>query len=619
MTKWRSATSRRLASSFPSGIICGATAPNLEETKRVLRRLSLTVVLTSTAILVPISPADATAPVTYSLSDLGVVSGWAGVEGVGLSSDGSAIAVELSRSTQPSGAAGLVESGSMNTVPTPSDLTLAGGVNSSGVLVGEDFPSWPNGSGSKAFMYESGSVSFLQSLGGSRSAAYAINDSGLIVGTSIPSGAGFGTAAEWEGSTPSRLGSLYGLNGESGAYAVDSSGQAAGMSQLTATTSITHAVLFAGGTVVDLTPTADLGTQLSSAAYGMNDEGQVVGAIGGSSGCSSPGTCREEAFLASDGVFGGTNLLSLGWTAAAWDINDAWEIVGSGIVNADPLNRHGFVELNGQVHDLNDILDGSGSGWTVIDASAIDNQGDIVGTARADSDGSIHAVLLTPLAPATLDTTPPGGSITLDSGAPTTTHPTVSVHPTATDASGVFEVRISNDASVDSSGGLIDGQSFKPNQDVVWSLINRATGGSTTGGMRSVYAQWRDWAGNWSIPTSEDIGFDPTSVDSFSVTPSPFFPKPHDGVLDAATIAWQTDRTAADEIVIKNSNGRVIRKFAPGLLDATPHSIRWRGRRSDGTWAPPGRYTIVVRASADGYRVRSVELGVRLRWGTPAT
>jgi uncharacterized membrane protein len=585
----------------------------------VLRRVSLIVVLASTAIVVPISPAAATAPVTYSLSDLGVVSGWARIEGVGLSSDGSAIAVELSRPTQPSGAAGLVESGSITVVPAPSDLTLAGGVNSSGVLVGEDFPDFPNGTGSKAFMYESGSVSFLQSLGGTRSAAYAIHDSGLIVGTSIPSGAGFATAAEWQGSTPSRLGSLYDLNGESGAYAVDSSGRAAGMSQLTASTSITHAVLFAGGTVVDLTPTADLGAQLSSAAYGMNDEGQVVGAIGGSSGCSSPGTCMEEAFLASDGVFGGMNLLSLGWTAAAWDINDAWEIVGSGIVNADPRDRHGFLELNGQVYDLNGILDGSGSGWTVVDASAINNQGDIIGTARADSDGSVHAVLLTPLAPATLDSTPPSGSITLDSGAPATTHPTVSVHPTATDASGIFEVRISNDASVDSSGELIDGQSFQPDQDVVWSLVDRATGGSTTGGTRSVYSQWRDWAGNWSIPTSADIEFDPTSVDSFSVAPSPFFPRPHDGVLDATTIAWQTDRAATDEIVIKNSDGRVIRTFAPRVLDATPHSIRWRGRRNDGTWALPGRYTVVVRASADGYRVRSVELRVRLRWGTPAT
>jgi hypothetical protein len=327
----------------------------------------------------------------------------------------------------------------------------------------------------------------------------------------------------------------------------------------------------------------------------------------------------REAFLASDGVFGGMNLLSLGWTAVAWDINDAWEIVGSGIVNADPLNRHGFLELNGQVHDLNDILDGSGSGWTVIDASAIDDQGDIVGTARAASDGSIHAVLLTPLAPATLDTTPPGGSIELDSGAPTTAHPTVSVHPAATDASGVFEVRISNDASVDPSGRLISGKSFKPSQHVVWSLVDRSTGGSAMGGTRSVFAQWRDWAGNWSIPTSAEIGFDPTSVDSFSVAPSPFFPKPHDGILDTTTITWQTDRAATDEIMIKNSDGRVIRRFAPRLLNATPHSIRWRGRRDDGTWAPPGRYTVVVRASADGYRVGSIELGVRIRWGIPAT
>jgi hypothetical protein len=105
------------------------------------------------------------------------------------------------------------------------------------------------------------------------------------------------------------------------------------------------------------------------------------------------------------------------------------------------------------------------------------------------------------------DSTDPSGTITINAGAPATTSPDVTVAVPATDAgSGVSLVRLSNSATV-SGGVLTTGTTYVyPGgaANIAWTL-------SAGDGTKTVYAQWRDAAGNWSTPVNDTITIDQTA------------------------------------------------------------------------------------------------------------
>ncbi len=111
------------------------------------------------------------------------------------------------------------------------------------------------------------------------------------------------------------------------------------------------------------------------------------------------------------------------------------------------------------------------------------------------------------MALAASDTTDPVGTVTIAGGAAFTTASTVSVDVSATDAgSGVGLVRVANSGGT-SGSGLLNGagaQTFSYATPITWSL----TAGD---GAKTVFAQWRDGAGNWSTPVSDTIGVDTTA------------------------------------------------------------------------------------------------------------
>ena len=108
------------------------------------------------------------------------------------------------------------------------------------------------------------------------------------------------------------------------------------------------------------------------------------------------------------------------------------------------------------------------------------------------------------LAIAATDSTAPAGTITIAGGASATRTADVSVAVPATDAgSGVSLVRISNSGAV-SGGVLTSGTTFAYNTPIAWTL----TAGD---GTKTVYAQWRDSAGNWSTPVNDTIVLDPNA------------------------------------------------------------------------------------------------------------
>jgi len=151
-------------------------------------------------------------------------------------------------------------------------------------------------------------------------------------------------------------------------------------------------------------------------ASAIND--QLV--IAGTSGTNTSAGAYAHAFLYdyTSGTY--TDLGTLtndsgehGLTSSAADINAQNQVVGSSwLVSTltsvyDPSTYHAFVrDEAGGMRDLNDpavVTDPSLSGWILTAATAINDNGDIVGTAL-DADGKVHGFLLTNAA---LQATPP--------------------------------------------------------------------------------------------------------------------------------------------------------------------------------------------------------------------
>lgn len=369
--------------------------------------------------------------------------------------------------------------------------SYAYGVNNRGEVVGDVFDA-PYPSNSRAFIYESGSMRRLGTLGGSEGAARGINDAGQVVGWSTTSSDRYTYAFLYRAGSIKSIGNLdpnHPAN-TSRAYDVNNSGQIVGESyvsgkgqsaflfkdgkmqnlgslsephggiQATGINNLgqvvgggsawvtyrawTHAFLHRDGTLQDLS--TPFGDENSSFAAAVNDAGQIAAS-------SYVGTGLQRAlhaFIYSAGKWndlgnlpGGTFISHSYWPApynagtlthvvsTAYDINNAGQVVGTACAVSKQM--HAFVYKDGVMQDLNYLIPAA-SGWVLIEARSINDSGQIVGFGIVN--GQEHAFLLTPVTPAA--NKPPTVTITNPQNGATFTAPAnIALNANASDPDGV--------------------------------------------------------------------------------------------------------------------------------------------------------------------------------------
>ena len=197
------------------------------------------------------------------------------------------------------------------------DSSVAWAINENGDVVG-----WSTGpAGTRAFLYtRAGGMVALPALSNRpRSVARDINDAGVIVGSASAGGTDLGHAVLWSGGTVLDLGTL-GTGFYSEAWGINNLGEVVGWSDTSGDSGLTgvHAFLYrqAEG-MVDLTPASDTGY-----AEDINDAGQVTGYK------TAPGGVYH-AFRWQEGTFLDLGALPGFAHSFGWAINESGQVAGN--------------------------------------------------------------------------------------------------------------------------------------------------------------------------------------------------------------------------------------------------------------------------------------------------
>jgi probable HAF family extracellular repeat protein len=221
--------------------------------------------------------------------------------------------------------------------------------------------------------------------GSESSAAWAVNDAGIVVGASTTDLFGASHAFLWQDGQLIDLGTLSrSAFAASAAYAINDAGVIVGQTNVDPASEPPHAFRYRDGVMRDVG--TGFGPGSFSRAWDNNRTGVIVGERGRTQ--SSP----VRAFLARNdrfrdlGTLGGRSTLPFSVESIAYAINDRGQIVGTALPAQPPL--HAFLWIDGAMHDLGTL----GGNHEATEAFGINNRGAIVGRSPTAT-GAIHAFL----------------------------------------------------------------------------------------------------------------------------------------------------------------------------------------------------------------------------------
>ena len=349
------------------------------------------------ALLVLVSAAMAAAQ-TYSITDLGVLKGDNESSGFWINNLGDVVGCSDTQTVYGYPCTGLVsgqrafywsKSGGMKDLGTLSGATVSGaiGVNDSGVVVGYSNVKGQPATNFVAVQWSStGAISNLGTLsGGSSSAAFEINSAGEVAGDSFLS-SGLVNATSWTNKKIRNLGALKNSIFTAG-LDINDNGHIVGESIFSYGPPFTsHGFLWTGSTMKDL---GTLSGGVTSIASAINTAGVIAGQ---SDGSATAGHWHAVLWNTSQKIQD-LGLLKGGTYSIAFGINDSSEVVG--YANTSNNSPHAIIwTSSGGMQDLNSLIPAH-SGWTLINANAINNVGQITG--YGSKNGHNHAFLLTPV------------------------------------------------------------------------------------------------------------------------------------------------------------------------------------------------------------------------------
>ncbi len=323
--------------------------------------------------------------------------------------------------------------------------TFATAINDNGIVCGY---AQPTPTTAKAWIFANNQMTELPGLGGSEARALAVGADGRIYGFATDA-AGLAHAMRWENGVGTDLGPASGTEGWY-PQAVNASGLIAG--HIGTATAPTSAFSLSSGTFAALPTLAGATPPATSAAYDLNDSGQIVGVsswVGGGTrafrtgasggpvslgtlgandstamsinaagdvvGYSVNGSNQTHAFIFTDG--GGLRdlgVLTGHLESRAYAMNDPGLVVGA---SEDPAGSGRAFLWNGSgaLLDLNPLIPPN-SGFVLNEAQDINGGGDIVGNGTLG--GVTHAFILERFEG--LDTLAPivSGSVAVTTGYP---------------------------------------------------------------------------------------------------------------------------------------------------------------------------------------------------------
>jgi probable HAF family extracellular repeat protein len=358
-----------------------------------MSRASAGILAVSLCVLAAVASAQ-----TYTITDLGVLKGENESSGFWINDLGDVVGCSDTQTTYGYPCTGLVlgqrafywSSGKgMKQLASLPGGTVSGaiGINDAGAVVG-----YSNVKGHAATDFfavvwsPSGAITNLGTLsGGSSSAAFQINSAGEISGDSFMPG-GVVNAARWTNNKIKNVGRLQGAIFSAG-LAINDNSYIVGESVFSyGPPFVSHGFLWNGSAMKDL-GTLPGGT--TSMANAINSYGVIVGQ---SNGLRTAGQWHAVQWNAS-GKIRDLGLLKGGTYSVAFGVNNSGVVVGYGNIATNAPHASIWTAAKG-MQDLNTLIP-QNSGWTLINANAINNVGQITGYGTIH--GYNHAFVLTPV------------------------------------------------------------------------------------------------------------------------------------------------------------------------------------------------------------------------------